>query len=85
VLITPISSAVFSVGLTYTLTGFAAAVLGGFGSAPGALVGGLTLGLLESFGGGLISSGYRELFPLVALVLVLMVRPGGTFGTRALA
>lgn len=84
VLITPISSAVFSVGLTYTLAGFAAAVLGGFGSAPGALVGGLVLGLLESFGGGLISSGYREVFPLVALVLVLMVRPGGIFGTRAL-
>lgn len=84
VLVTPITSAVFSVGVTYTLAGFAAAVLGGFGSAPGVVVGGLVLGTLESFAGGLVSSGYREVVPLAALVLVLMVRPGGLFGTRVL-
>lgn len=84
-LITPTTSALFSTGITFTLTGFAAAALGGFGSPIGAVVGGVTLGLLESYGGAVFSTGYQDLIALVALVLVLMLRPGGMVGTRALA
>jgi branched-chain amino acid transport system permease protein len=83
-LVTPLTSALYSTGLTYTLKGFSAAVLGGFGSATGAVVGGLTLGLLEAFGGAFLTTGYQDLVALVILVLVLMFRPGGILGTRVL-
>lgn len=84
-LITPVTSALFSTGITFTLKGFAAAALGGFGSPVGAIIGGLSLGLLESYGGALFSTGYQDLISLVALVLILMLRPGGIVGTRVLA
>jgi len=83
-LVTPVSSALYSTGLTFTLKGFAGAVLGGFGSPVGAVLGGLALGLLEAFGGAFLSTGYQDLVALVVLVLILMFRPGGIVGTRVL-
>lgn len=83
-LVTPVTSALYSTGLTFTLKGFAASVLGGFGSPLGAVVGGLVLGLLEAYGGAFLSTGYQDVVALVALILVLMFRPGGIFQTRVL-
>ena len=64
--------------------GIVGAVLGGFGSPQGAVAGGITLGLLEAFGGAFLSTGYQDVVALVVLVVVLMLRPGGIFGTRVL-
>ena len=57
-----------------------AAVLGGIGSIPGAAVGGLFLGLVESFATGYVSSDYEDVFAFVLLVLVLIFRPAGILG-----
>jgi branched-chain amino acid transport system permease protein len=64
------------------LKGFAAAVLGGLGSAPGAIAAGFLIGLLESLGAGLISSGYKDAIALFVLLLALWIKPSGLFGSR---
>jgi len=64
------------------LKGFAANLLGGLGSVPGAVVGGLLLGLIETFGVALLGSTYRNLFTFVILIGVLVLRPTGLFGSR---
>ena len=83
VLITPITSLSYGVGVIIGLKGFAAAVLGGYGSFVGAIVGGLVLGLLESLSAGLISSVYKDAVAFVVLLLVLFVRPGGIMGVKS--
>ncbi|MFP4071274.1 MAG: branched-chain amino acid ABC transporter permease [Desulfovibrionales bacterium] len=80
VLITPITSLSYNVGVLMGLKGFAAAVLGGYGSFPGAIIGGLLLGLLESLGAGLVSSAFKDVIAFVVLLLVLFVRPSGILG-----
>jgi len=77
VAVVPITLASYEMGLALGLKGFVAAVLGGINSAPGAVLGGLLLGVLESIGAGLISSGYRDAFAFGALLLVLLLRPAG--------
>jgi branched-chain amino acid transport system permease protein len=57
-----------------------AAILGGFGSFPGAILGGLSLGLLESLSAGYVSSAYKDVVAFVVLLLVLCVRPKGLLG-----
>ena len=71
-------------GLSFqaTLKGIVAAMLGGLGSMPGALAGGLLLGLAESYGVALFGASYRNLFACAILVLVLVLRPEGLFGDR---
>ena len=63
--------------------GFSACVLGGMGSFPGAVTGGLIIGLIESLGAGLISSGYKDVFALLVLLFVLFVKPSGILGKAA--
>ena len=61
------------------IKGFAAVLLGGLGNVPGAVLGGLTLGLTESYGVALFGSTYRSLFAYAILILVLVFRPNGLF------
>ena len=76
-------SAVYvSMGFQGLLKGFAAAVVGGIGNLPGALVGGLLLGVTESIAGPYLSSSYRDAIAFVLLIAILLVRPVGLLGTR---
>jgi branched-chain amino acid transport system permease protein len=59
---------------------FAAAILGGFGSIPGAIIGGMLLGVLENLSGYFFNAGIKQVSTYVLLVLVLIVRPSGLFG-----
>lgn len=61
------------------LKGFAAVLLGGLGNVPGALIGGLLLGLIESYGVSAFGASYRNLFAFVILIAVLVLRPNGIF------
>lgn len=63
---------------------FTASVLGGIGSVPGAMVGGLLLGLLENLGATFISHKFKDAFAFVILVLILVFRPEGLYGTQHL-
>jgi branched-chain amino acid transport system permease protein len=80
IMITPISLMEYDRGAMLAVKGFSACVLGGIGNFPGAVIGGLLIGLIESFGAGLISSGYKDVFALLVLLAVLFVRPNGLFG-----
>jgi branched-chain amino acid transport system permease protein len=81
ILITPITSMSYDGGLMLGLKGFAAAILGGYGSTIGAVVGGLLLGILESFGAGFISSAYKDAIAFLILLAILFVKPAGLFGS----
>ena len=81
-LIWAISAGVAAINLGFIgLKAFAAAVLGGFGSIPGALVGGVTIGLIELLSGAYLPQGFKDVAAYVVLLLVLAVRPQGMFGT----
>lgn len=67
-------------GLISGLKAFVAAVLGGIGSVPGAMVGGFVLGLAEEYVAGYTDSSYRDAIAFTVLILVLLVRPAGIFG-----
>ncbi len=80
VLVTPITTLRYDVGVLLGLKGFAAAILGGFGSFPGAILGGVLLGLLESLGAAYVSSAWKDSIAFLVLLLVLFVRPHGLLG-----
>ena len=71
-----------TMGMLPGLKGFAAAILGGVGSIPGAIIGGLVLGVAENMGAAYISSNFKDAFAFIALVLVLILRPRGILGSR---
>ena len=70
----------FSIGFIAGIKAFTAAVLGGIGSIPGAMVGGLVLGICESFATGYVSSDYEDALAFALLVLILIFRPAGILG-----
>ena len=70
----------YYVGFIAGIKAFVAAVLGGIGSMPGAVLGSLVLGWTESFFTGYISSDYEDVFAFVFLVLILIFRPAGILG-----
>jgi branched-chain amino acid transport system permease protein len=85
IVITPISLMEYDRGAMLAIKGFAACVLGGMGSFPGAVIGGLIIGLIESLGAGLISSGYKDAFALLVLLFVLFLKPSGLFGSAEIS
>jgi branched-chain amino acid transport system permease protein len=80
----------YYMGFLLGLKAFSAAVLGGIGNLAGAMLGGLLLGLIESFGagyigdltGGFLGSNYQDVFAFFVLIAVLVFRPAGLLGTR---
>jgi branched-chain amino acid transport system permease protein len=64
------------------LKSFAANIIGGYGSIPGAILGGLALGVVETLGAAYVSVPYKDAFAFMMLLLFLMVRPQGLFGER---
>jgi branched-chain amino acid transport system permease protein len=79
-----------AMGFLPGLKAFTAAVLGGIGNLPGAVVGGLCLGLIESIGsgylgelsGGVLGSQYSDIFAFMVLILMLTLRPSGLLGEK---
>ena len=80
ILITPITLTSYDVGSLLALKGFAAAMLGGIGSAVGAVIGGLLLGLFEAFAAGYVSSQYKDAVAFLVILIVLFAMPRGLFG-----
>lgn len=72
----------FMMGFLLGLRAFTAAVLGGIGNIPGAMVGGLLIGLLEAFSSGYVSGQWKDVIVFAVLILVLVVKPTGLFGER---
>lgn len=79
-LVAPIFMISPSMGAMLGMKAFVIVILGGLGSVPGAIVGGLILGLIEALGGGYLSAAYKDVFAFGALVLILAVKPTGLFG-----
>ncbi len=79
----PISLIYPDMGTSFLLKGFAAAVLGGFESVPGAIVGAMIIGIIEMLFGGYISTAFQQVSSYIILVGVLLLRPHGLFGTKA--
>lgn len=80
IFITPVTLATYDMGFMLGLKGFVAAVLGGINNIGGAIVGGFLLGVLEIFGAGLVSSGFKDAVAMIVLIAVLLVRPEGILG-----
>ncbi|MDR1872085.1 MAG: branched-chain amino acid ABC transporter permease [Deltaproteobacteria bacterium] len=72
----------FNMGQLYGLKAFTAAVIGGIGNIPGAMVGGLLLGLLETLGDAYVSGAWKDAIAFVALILILVFRPTGILRER---
>jgi branched-chain amino acid transport system permease protein len=80
IILTPITTTSYDVGVMLGLKGFSAAILGGYGSMPGAVIGGLLLGTLESLAAGLISSEYKDALAFLILLTALFFKPSGIMG-----
>lgn len=72
----------FTMGWIYGLKAFTAAILGGIGNIPGAMVGGLLLGVIEALGAAYISNAWKDAIAFCVLILILIVRPTGLLGER---
>jgi branched-chain amino acid transport system permease protein len=81
VLLAPITFVHMNMGFI-GLKAFPAAILGGFGSIPGAIVGGLIIGVTESLAGVYLPIGWKDIAAFIILILVLMIRPEGLFGIQ---
>jgi branched-chain amino acid transport system permease protein len=80
ILITPTQYTAYSVGGPFGTNGFIAAIIGGFGSAPAALVGGVLLGVVQSGAIVVVGAGYKNVVALTILLIVLLFFPHGLFG-----
>jgi branched-chain amino acid transport system permease protein len=79
IIITPVTLTIYDAGTMLGLKGFAAAVIGGLGNTFGGIAGGLVLGLLEAYAGGLIASEVKDVVAFLLLLVLLYVRPTGIF------
>lgn len=82
ILVAPILFVSIQMGGTIALKAFAATIIGGFGDVAGAIIGGLALGVIETFGAAYISVPYKDAFAFLVLILFLAFRPQGLFGER---
>ncbi|MDI6812019.1 MAG: branched-chain amino acid ABC transporter permease [Desulfitobacteriaceae bacterium] len=82
VLLAPIFYVSADMGANLGLKAFAASIIGGFGSVPGAILGGLFLGVLEIFAAAYVSSLYKDAFAFIVLILILAFMPRGLFGEK---
>lgn len=80
--IAPILFPAYDMGTMLGVKGFSAIILGGLGSAPGAVIGGLVIGLIESFGAGYVSSGMKDAIVFAVVLLILLIRPYGILGEK---
>lgn len=83
IIVAPLTMTSYDVGIMLGLKGFCAAIIGGLSAGIGTVFGGLILGVLESLGAGLISSGYKDAIAFLVLLLILFLRPQGILGRRA--
>ena len=83
ILITPTQYTAYSVGGPFGINGFIAAIIGGFGSAPAALVGGILLGVVQSGAIVFFGAGFKNVIALTILLVVLLFFPNGLFGGLA--
>jgi len=67
-------------GAVVLIKAFAAAVAGGLGNLPGAIIGGLIVGVTESLGVGYLAGEYKDVYSFLVLITVLMLKPSGLFG-----
>jgi len=82
ILVAPIFLAQFSMGQAVLVKAFAAGILGGLNSIPGVIVGGVTLGLVESIAGTYMPSAYKDVVAFAVLIVVLALRPQGILGGK---
>jgi branched-chain amino acid transport system permease protein len=81
ILLAPITFVHANMGLI-GLKAFPAAVVGGFGSLPGAIVGGLVIGIVESMAGFFLPEGFKDIAAYIVVLLMLMIKPNGLFGEK---
>ena len=72
----------FTMGWTYGIRAFTAAIMGGIGNIPGAMIGGLLLGIIETLGAGYISATWKDAISFAILIFILIWRPTGLLGER---
>jgi branched-chain amino acid transport system permease protein len=83
ILIAPLSSVDLTLGFNVMLTAFAAAILGGFGSLTGVIVGSLIIGLVQQLVGGYVLSGYSAALPFIVMLAIMIIQPNGLFREEA--
>lgn len=81
-ILSPILTATIGLGQEVVIAAFAAAIIGGFGSISGAIIGGLLVGLVDSLGAGFIANTYLLAFGYILVIVILVVKPQGLFGER---
>lgn len=81
-LLVPLNYATTTMAVNPSLKAFVAAIIGGFGSIPGVIVGGIFIGIVETFGGRFISSGMKDAIAFIILIIFLVIRPTGFFGEK---
>jgi branched-chain amino acid transport system permease protein len=82
ILLTPITMTSYDVGIMLGLKGFVAAVVGGLGAGPGAIAGGLLVGIVEALTAGYVSSAYKDAAPFLLIFIILFFMPRGLFGAK---
>lgn len=82
VMVAPLFTVTTGFGGSLALKAFSASIVGGFGSVPGAIVGGIILGLVEIFAAAFLSPDYRDAYAFIVMIGVLLLRPQGIFGEK---
>jgi branched-chain amino acid transport system permease protein len=84
IIITPITTMQYDRGPVLLLKGFASVVLGGVGNLFGAVMAGFLIGIFEAFAAGFLASGYKDAIALLALIIILVLKPTGLFGSQTM-